>query len=143
MRPFTLALLFSLATFYSVSANAYLVWNMTGISATFYGEDCANCMKKTIPNGEYGFCPGNVAGCRGETEIYIKGLPEGYQPSYFGVWNYSNTFTQCPYVPVKVTSAGIVEAYKDHVLVTDNTGKILYNGPWVGKVCVIDHAWAI
>ena len=133
MRSVFIALLFCLtAPLYSVTANAYSIHNMTGITAQFKGEDCLPCFKEWIVDGEIKSCPGDQRGCKNETEVSIVRVPDGFTMAYFGQQN-----TLCLVkAPVKVTAHGDVYAYKDHVVVKGDNGSELYNGKWmIGGKC--------
>jgi hypothetical protein len=132
MRSVFIALLFSLtAPLYSFTANAYTIHNMTGISAEFEGEGCGPCFKEWIADGDFRSCPGDKRGCRNTTTVSIVNVRDGFTLAYFGQIN-SGCFVDAP---VEVTAHGDVYAYKDHVVVKDDNGKELYNGPWKTPRC--------
>jgi hypothetical protein len=132
MRSLFIALLFCLtAPFYTVTADAYSIHNMTGISAKFKGEDCGPCFKDWIADGDTKSCPGDKRGCRNTTTVSIVDVRDGFTLAYFGAQQ-----GVCPIdAPVEVTAHGDVYAYKDHVVVKDDDGKELYNGPWHKPTC--------
>ena len=119
MRSLFIALLFCLtAPLYSASAKAYVIHNNTGFSGyPFKGGDCPACFEGRIEDGDTAACPGNEKGCRGETTIYIA-----KKQDYFGWCKLT--------APTKVTAHGDVYAYKNHVVVKNDVGMELYNGPW-------------
>ena len=102
---------------------------MTGISAEFKGEGCGPCFKEWIANGDIRSCPGNKRGCRNRTSVLIVDVPDGFTiPDYFGIQNAKG---KAICAREAVTAHGDVYAYKDHVVVQDDKGNELYNGPWV------------
>ena len=134
MRHLVIILVLTLAaSLYSITANAYVIHNNTGINAIFYGEDCLPCFRGEIANLDTAACPGDKSGCGGDTTVSIS-ITGAVIASFFGL----RPNTCYIKTPVKVTAHGDVYAYKDRVEVRNDQGELLYKGPWtIGYYC--DH----
>lgn len=111
------------ASLYSLTANAYVIHNNIGMKARFRGEYCDRCFNGRIENGDWGACPGSKRGCRNETEVSLH--PEDGVGEYMGM-----RFLCWLKAGKNVTAHGDVYAYKDHVVVKNDEGIEIYNGPW-------------
>lgn len=129
-HSFVILLLALTASLYALTANAYVIHNNTGIKALFIGDGCPACFRGEIENRDTAACPGNMSGCRGNTTVIIQVLAENF--SLFDLLN-EERVRYCNLVaPKDVTAHGDVYAYKDHVVVKNDQGIEIYNGPWSG-----------
>ncbi|MCF6289538.1 MAG: hypothetical protein L3J03_00825 [Desulfobacterales bacterium] len=53
-------------------AGAFTVYNDTGNTIAVQGGDCSDCYKAKIKAGDQGACPGDKAGCAGNTFISFQ-----------------------------------------------------------------------
>ena len=128
MRHSLIILVLTLAaSVYSITANAYVIHNNTGIDGEFNGGVCLKCFSGRIPNGDTASCPGDKGGCGGTTKVSLYVSPSDMP--YFGLKPYISEPCYLE-TPVPVTAHGDVYFYRYTVKVIDDRGLTLYEGPW-------------
>lgn len=97
-------------------ASAYVIYNKSSKDGHFYGEFCHRCYAGKIEWGAKAACPGNEAGCGGETMIFMDSDDHcGLKPPY-------------RYCPIKVDAHGWIEIYDGPKCVVFTSGGQVKSG---------------